>query len=233
MGAIGGLINLPISFGNQCLDGNVSDLAHRICFRLIEGSIAIRDGGTHVATALELKRQSKWAATVKGARHLPVSWSDHCGALLRTRTQFTYGTGTHFLSELRHICGVWKLFGRRVASPGMYFSVVASPSLNPFFSRVMDGLLIAWRAVLFAGNRAQVKELFYNGDTSNSMMVLLHGFVTWIPCPVFVVQWRPCWRYRMMISVLGCTTLTRFGDATSGAKLLVIGRSFKGSRKVF
>ena len=122
MGAIGGLINLPISFGDQCLDGNVSDLARRISFRLIEGSIAIRDGGTHVATALELKRQSKWAATVKRARHLPVSWSDRCGALLRTRTQFTYGTGTHCLSELRHICGVWKLFGR--TSCNVYCDVI-------------------------------------------------------------------------------------------------------------
>ena len=180
VGAIGGLINLPksFSFGNQCLDGNISNLAHSTSFRLIGGSIAIRDGNTHVATSLELKRQSKWAATVRRARHLPVSWSDRCGALLRTRTQFTYGTGTHCLSEttthLRSLetlrSDVMRCLLRRqryVASPGVYFSLVASPSLNPYFSRVMDGLLTAWRAMKFAGNRAQVKELFYNGDTSN------------------------------------------------------------------
>ncbi|CAE6970349.1 unnamed protein product, partial [Symbiodinium sp. CCMP2456] len=46
----------------------------------------------------------------------------------------------------------WKLFG--LTSCDVYCDAIAM---------VMDGLLVAWRAMKFAGNRAQVKYLFYNG----------------------------------------------------------------------
>ncbi|CAE6972997.1 unnamed protein product [Symbiodinium sp. CCMP2592] len=96
----------------------------------------------------------------------------------RTAVVLFFGTGTHCLPETStHLksletlrSDVMRCLLRRfgyVASPGMYFSLVASPVLNPYFSRVMDGLLVAWRAMKFAGNRVQVKDLFFNGDTFN------------------------------------------------------------------
>ena len=50
-----------------------------------------------------------------------------------------------------------------VATPHLLLSLVASPSLNPFYSRVMDGLMVAWRAMRFSGSSDEVKLLFQQG----------------------------------------------------------------------
>ena len=85
-----------------------------------------------------------------------------------------FATGTHCLSETEtHEEAINKLRSsvmrcllrrdRYVATPHLLLPLVASPSLNPFYSRVMDGLMVAWRAMRFSGNSDQVKLLFQQG----------------------------------------------------------------------
>ena len=136
--------------------------------------MVVRERDQVTATKLEIARLDKWQGTVSRARRLPVSWHDRCAALLRTRSQFTFATGTHCLSETKtHEEAITKLRSsvmrcllrrdKYVATPHLLLSLVASPSLNPFYSRVMDGLMVAWRAMRFSGSSDEVKLLFQQG----------------------------------------------------------------------
>ena len=173
VGSIGGLVNhtKSFTFGDPSLDGCIPGLGHSDAFRLIGGSVAYRAARKKAATDLEINRMKKWSQTVQRARHLPVAWNERSSALLRTRTQYTFASGTHCLCETKeHQAALTRLRSdvmrcllrrdRYVASPSIYFTLVASPSLNPFFSRVMDGLLVAWRSMEFAGTRQKVKRMF-------------------------------------------------------------------------
>ena len=160
------------TFGNVVVAGCARPgLPHDDVFRLVGGSVAVRAEGVHKPTALELRRFSKWASTVKRARHLPVSWESRCTALLRTRFQGTWGSGTHRLcttkSHERSLntirADVLRCLLRRDrynASPRVYFALVASPSLSPFYNRVVDGLLFMWRALWATGRFAEVKRCY-------------------------------------------------------------------------
>ena len=82
------------SFGNECLIGQIhDDLQHCDSFRLIGGSVVVRERDQVTATKLEIARLDKWQGTVSRARRLPVSWHDRCAALLRTRSQFILRLG--------------------------------------------------------------------------------------------------------------------------------------------
>ena len=159
--------------------GNIHpDLVRFDTFRLVGGSIVCRQPGNHAPAALEVARLSKWASTVKASRHLPISWEERCAVLLRTRSQATWGAGTHKLcvtrSHERNLvsvrAGVMRCLLRRDqynASPAMYFGLLASPSLNPFFCRVVDGLQVVWR-VLWATGRFQEIMTHYRQLAGNA-----------------------------------------------------------------
>ena len=187
--SIGGQLNKrkSFSFGDACVAGNIHpDLAHSDAFRLVGGSIVCRQPGNYVPTALEVARLSKWASTGKASRHLPISWEERCAVLLRTRSQATWGAGTHKLcvtrSHERYLvsvrAGVMRCLLRRDqynASPAMCFGLLASPSLNPFFRRVVDGLQVVWR-VLSATGRFQEIMTHYRqlaGNTSDGPVARL------------------------------------------------------------
>ena len=109
-------------------------------------------------TKLEKRRATNWIKTVKRARHLPVSWDQRCACLSHTRFQYTWGTGTHKLPETKEHendlvkprSALMRCLLRRdhyQSNPTLYFSLLASPSLNPFFCHVMDGLTLIWRGI--------------------------------------------------------------------------------------
>ena len=146
------------TFGSPHLENAICNtFAHLPEFRLVGGSFAVRHGHAS-ATQLELQRLNKWSRTIQRSRHLPISWQDRCNALLRTRSQFTWGCGTHSMCNTKtHLdtlnglrAGIMRCLLRRdqyVASPVAYFALVASPSLNSHFSRVVDGLVQFERAL--------------------------------------------------------------------------------------
>ena len=157
--SIGGELNKKKSFtfGHMCVAGAINDnLSHSNTFRLLGGSIVFRDSDKLNPTQLEKERMKSWTKTVLRVRNLLIPWRDRCNALLRTRSQFTWGAGSHQLCTARgHEDEIIKLRSKIMrallrrdqytANPTIYFALLTSPSLNPFFSRIMDGLLIAWR----------------------------------------------------------------------------------------
>ena len=173
--ASGGSINKEkcFTFGSSSVDGVVTDdIPHVAEFRLVGGSFAVRDVSSKSRTALEIQRLHKWLQTVRRARHLPISWHDRCGCLTRTRFQFTWGTGTHRLPEVKgHDAELTKLRSAVMrcllrrdyyhCNPDLYLSLLAPPSLNPFFSRVVDGLTLVWR-VMWATNRVSIFRILFN-----------------------------------------------------------------------
>ena len=51
---------------------------------------------------------------------------------------------------------------RYIANPSMYFCLVASPSLNPLFVRVVDGLCTARRVLLNSVSAPQIIGRFHD-----------------------------------------------------------------------
>ena len=159
------------TFGSPHLENAICNtFAHLPEFRLVGGSFAVRHGHAS-ATQLELQRLNKWSRTIQRSRHLPISWQDRCNALLRTHSQFTWGCGTHSMCNTKtHLdtlnglrAGIMRCLLRRdqyVASPVAYFALVASPSLNPHFSRVVDGLVQFERALRLTQRRDAVVAAF-------------------------------------------------------------------------
>ena len=147
------------TFGDKAVDGLIHpDLPHRTTFRLVGGSIATRNNADRKPTALELQRLLKWNKTAQSFRHLPVSWNERCQALNRTRSQATWGAGTHrFATTKAHDktlvavrSNVMRCLLRRDrynASPSLYLALLHSPSLNPYYSRIADGLCMMWRVM--------------------------------------------------------------------------------------
>lgn len=76
---------------------------------------------------------------------------------LRTRAQYTWVSGCHSLIDetMSHLDLITKTRsaimrcllrrGHYISNPNMYFALLTSPSLNPFFARVADGLQAARR----------------------------------------------------------------------------------------
>ncbi len=173
---IGGELNTrkSFSFGNSVLAGSIHpDLSHSNEFRLVGGSIVYRNSDSGSMTQLEIQRMRKWLATIHRCRHIPVSWQERCAILLRTRTQYTWGGGTHKLcttktheAEITKLrSGIMRCLLRRDqynANPSLYLALLTSPSLNPFFARIMDGLLTAWRSLWATDRFSAVKNVFYN-----------------------------------------------------------------------
>ena len=178
--AIGGKLNVDksFSFGSSCVQGQLQpDIQHCSEFRLVGGSVTVRDFESLNATQLELKRMKAWQQTIDAARFLPISWRDRCGVLLRTRSQFTWGVGTHSLCTTRtHSDTLIKLRSsvmrcllRReqyIASPGVYFALLTSPSICPQFCRVADGVNMLWRALCHTNRWDEVRAAFYNPEFS-------------------------------------------------------------------
>jgi len=174
--AIGGMMNhsKSFSFGSQCVKGRLQpDLQHCDEFRLLGGSVVFRDSKKVTSTALEVKRLKRWLHTVTASRHLPISWASRCAVLLRTRSQFTWGTGSHSLvmtsshnNELNTLhSGILRCLLRRdkyVVSPGIYFALLASPSLCPQFCRVMDGIVTIWRTLRSSDRWSAVTAAFFS-----------------------------------------------------------------------
>ena len=143
-----------VSFGSNMNTYNCtasSTFGHHLDeFRLVGRSLVYRLTEHSSPTELEVKRLPKWMCVVVRARHLPVSF--HLVSFLRTRSQFTWGTGTYQLATNKKHEGVLNKLGSAIlrcllrrdhyqVSPGLYFS----PSLNPHFCRVVDGLLFVCR----------------------------------------------------------------------------------------
>lgn len=130
------------------------------------------DSQNVTSTALEVKRLKRWLCTITASRHLPISWASRCAVLLRTRSQFTWGTGSHSLvmtsshnNELNTLrSGILRCLLRRdkyVVSPGIYFALLASPSLCPQFCRVMDGIITIWRTLRSSDRWSAVTAAFF------------------------------------------------------------------------
>ena len=99
--SFGGRMNTDkcFTFGHRGVRGMVhAAIEHLDEFRLVGGSFVYRPIEQDSPTKLEVKRLQKWMRVVVHARHLPVSFRDRRGCLLRTRSQFTWGTGTHQLA---------------------------------------------------------------------------------------------------------------------------------------
>ena len=159
---MGGLLDLrqgkSFVFGSPRVARHLADkVSYNRTFRLVGGSFTYRSGSGS-ATPLEQSRLNTWSAVVRRCRYLPVSWHDRCGVLLRTRSSFTWGCATHslcttssHLSELKKLRSmVIRCLLRRdryVANPTLYLSLLTCPSLNPFFARIFDGLLVVWRVL--------------------------------------------------------------------------------------
>jgi exonuclease III len=146
------------TFGSPRIAGRVHpQLAHKTEFRLVGGSFVCRARG-RAPTDLEIKRLKAWLEQVRRARHLPIGWGDRAQAVLRTRSCMSWGAATHrmsdtkaFQTELTRVrSDVMRCLIRRdryVASPGIYLTLLSTPLLNPFFARVVDSLLVVWRAL--------------------------------------------------------------------------------------
>ena len=174
--ATGGKINAKkcFTFGSPAVKGSISDdITHLDEFRLVGGSFVSRSDNSVSPTTLELQRMNAWLKTAQRARHLPCSWHDRCGCLSRTRSQFTWGAGTHRLPETKtHENELTKLRSAIMrcllrrdyyhANPSLYFSLLASPSLNPFFCRVVDGLTLVWRVMWSTDRVATFRILFHS-----------------------------------------------------------------------
>ena len=172
--AVGGQLNKrkSFSFGHDCLKQKVHvDLERSHTFRLVGGSIAYRHATQSTVTALELSKLGKWTRTVKRCRHIPIPWHDRCQALLRTRSQFTWGAGTHKVclgkthedTIIKSRSAVMRCLLRRdhyIANPTAYFALLTSPSLNPLFSRIADGLITANRVLRTDPNLDIIRQRF-------------------------------------------------------------------------
>ena len=171
---MGGALNTKksFSFGNTCVANTCHpELEHKRDFRLVGGSITYRNNTQSTVTALELHKLAKWTRSIRRSRHLPVTWAERCAALMRTRSQFTWGTGSHTLCHSKnHLdlvtqtrSAIMRCLLRRdryIANPSMYFCIIAPPTLNPLFARVVDGLLNVRRVILRSAVGRQIRNRY-------------------------------------------------------------------------
>ena len=171
---MGGTLNTKksFSFGNTCVANTCHpELEHKRDFRLVGGSITYRNNTQSTVTALELHKLAKWTRSIRRSRHLPVTWAERCAALMRTRSQFTWGTGSHTLCHSKnHLdlvtqtrSAIMRCLLRRdryIANPSMYFCIIAPPTLNPLFARVVDGLLNVRRVILRSAVGRQIRNRY-------------------------------------------------------------------------
>ena len=178
---IGGELNKTksFSFGHECLQNSIdAAISHHDSFRLLGGSITYRSPNQSKATAFGLTKLDKWTKTIKRCRHLPVTWSERCSALMRTRSQYTWGSGCHTLCTakthedliIKSRSSIMRCLLRRdqyIANPSMYFCLITPPSLNHLFDRVIDGLCTARRVLIFSSQADDLKARFQQDAVPN------------------------------------------------------------------
>ena len=180
------------------------------------------------STALEVKRLKRWLHTVTASRHLPISWASRCAVLLRTRSQFTWGTGSHSLvmtsshnNELntlrsgilrcllrrgKYVCQSWHLlrsFGFSFSLPN---SVALWMVLSPFgvlCVQVIGGLL----------------SLQLSFPLNLRLLMVLSLFCgRWILWTILLVSLLLCFRTAMWISTNGFMKRVALGGMLSLSK---------------
>ena len=104
-----------------------------------------------------------------------MSWRERCAVLLRARAQYTWVVARIRRALQRHM----KLKSRSFVLVScdafwdginttliLHFALLTSPSLNPFFARIMDGLLTAWRSLWATGRFLAIKQQIYYDESA-------------------------------------------------------------------
>ncbi len=146
------------TFGHKCVVDSIPAIqSHRSQFRLVGGSIKLDNKSSW--TKLEEERVNKWKSTVCNIRALPTGWFTKVKILKATSTQVTWGQGTHKMLSLRGLraCVVRTLLNETFydASPGIIFSILAPPSIDPDFSLHLSAFMLVNR--LYADSAARAK----------------------------------------------------------------------------
>jgi hypothetical protein len=132
--------NKSFTFGHKSITAAIPSIkSHQQQFRLVGGSVSVTQKGSW--TELEKSRQRTWQSTTDRIRHLPVGWFTKVKILQSTRTQLSFGQGTHTLHLDKNLarslraCAIRTLLNTTFydASPGIIFSLLAPPTLDPEF----------------------------------------------------------------------------------------------------
>ena len=136
------------TFGNTCLKGKLDfQYEHQHAFKIVGGSF-ISDDNSKSFAATEHSRYKKWTDTVKRMRHCPLPWRDKAKMLLATKSQATYGQGTHsftlhddVLTPIRSdIMRAMYSTDFYSMNPHLTFAILLPPQLDPFFGHIYQGL---------------------------------------------------------------------------------------------
>ena len=128
------------TFGHKSITAVIPCVkSHKHQFRLVGGSVSVNQKGSW--TELEQSRQRTWQNTTERIRHLPVCWFTKVKILQSARTQLSFGQGTHTwhldqnLARSLRACVFRTLLNTTFydASPGIIFSLLAPPILDPEF----------------------------------------------------------------------------------------------------
>ena len=155
------------TFGHKCVVDCIPVIqSHRSQFRLVGGSVKLDNKSSW--TKLEEERVNKWKFTVGNIRALPTGWFTKVKILKATSTQLTWGQGTHKLNftlqTLRSLraCVIRTLLNTTFydASPGIIFSILTPPSVDPEFSLHLSAFML-------------VKRVFADRSTRDSLCTKL------------------------------------------------------------
>ena len=161
--------NKCFTFGHKSVSGCVRKIPfHKNEFRLVGGSIKLTNKTCW--TELEQTRADKWKITVGNVRSLPVSWQQKVHILQSCMSQLTFGQGTHqlhiasqTLTTLRATV-IRTLLNRNFydASPGIIFTILATPSIEPEFAMHCAALMLVFRNLNTSQQKHQALELITN-----------------------------------------------------------------------
>lgn len=154
------------TFGHKCVSDCIPAIpSHRSQFRLVGGSVKLDNKQSW--TKLEEERVDKWKTTVACIRALPTGWFTKVNILKATSTQLTWGQGTHklhfnpqFLRTLR-ACVIRTLLNVSFydASPGIIFSVLAPPSIDPDYALNLSAFMLAKRVFNNSSSLAKLRGI--------------------------------------------------------------------------
>ena len=162
------------TFGHKCvLDIIPAIQSHKAQFRLVGGSIKLDNKSSW--TKLEEERVTNWKSTVGNIRALPTGWFTKVNILKASSSQLTWGQGTHKLNfssqTLRGLraCVIRTLLNESFydCSPGIIFSILAPPSLDPEFSLHLSAFLLIKRVFTDSASRAKLCATLHSPPVSN------------------------------------------------------------------